>query len=141
MKHIEDKVGAKPSPGSIYPLLEKLKKDGMVTVKGVGRKKEYKITIGGKHVLHSIEEKRTECLTHFLDGMKMIQTLTGEDMRFPMAMVESMRKGIFPFREINPEWDSVRNDLFMMMQQHSLKKNAPKVKKILGKAHKELKTL
>ena len=141
MKHIEEKVGVKPSSGSIYPLLTKLKKEGLVEVKGVGRKKEYKITITGKHNLHQIEEKRTECLTNFLEGMKMIQALTGENMTFPMAMVENMKKGVFPFKEVNPEWDNVRNDLFMMMKHHSLKKNAVKVKKILATTHKELKLI
>ena len=141
MKHIEEKVGAKPSPGSIYPLLDKLKKEGFVSAKGVARKKEYKITITGKHTLHSIEEKRNECLCNFIDGMKMIETLTGENLQFPMAMVESMRKGVFPFKEVNPDWDNVRNDLFMMMKQGKLKTNASKIKKILAKTHKELKAV
>lgn len=138
MKYVEERVGTKPSPGSMYPLLDKLRNEGLLQVKGVGRAKEYKLTIDGKHKLHAIEEKRTECLTNFLDGMKMIQTLTGEDMTFPMAMVESMRKGVFPFKDINPEWDNLRNNLFMMMKQGKLKKNASKVRKILAKAQKEM---
>ena len=73
--------------------------------------------------------------------MKMLQTITGEDMAFPMAMVQSLRKGVFPFKEVNPEWDNVRNDLFMMMRQHTLKKNSTKVKKILAKTHKELESI
>jgi len=141
MKFIEERVGSKPSPGSMYPLLDKLKTEGLVEAKGVGRKTEYKLTIEGKHKLHAIDEKRTECLNNFLDGMKMMQTLTGEDMSFPMAMVESMRRGEMPFKEINPEWDTMRNRLFMMMKQGKLKKNAPKVKKILAKTEKELKRL
>ncbi len=71
----------------------------------------------------------------------MIEALTGEDMAFPMAMVESMREGKFPFREINPEWDDVRGDLFSMMKRDVLKKNAPKVRKILARTHRELKSI
>ena len=141
MKFVEERVGTKPSPGSMYPLLETLKKEGFLTVKTVGRTKEYKLTIDGKHTLHKVEEKRTECLTNFIDGMKMLEALTGEDMSFPKAMVDSMRKGVFPFKEINPEWDNIRNQVFMMMKHKTLKKNSVKVKKILAKAVKELKTV
>jgi DNA-binding PadR family transcriptional regulator len=141
MKFVEARIGTKPSPGSMYPLLEKLKDEGLVTAKGVGRSKEYKLTVQGKHKLHAIEEKRTECLTNFLDGMKMLQALTGEDMTFPMAMVDSMRRGVFPFKDINPEWDNVRNQLFMLMKQDKLKQKSAKVRKILAKTQKELKTV
>ncbi len=139
MKFVEERVGVKPSPGSMYPLLDTLKKEGLVEVKGVGRAKEYKLTVEGKHRLHAIEEKRNECLCNLLDGMKMISALTGEDMSFPMAMVESVRRGVFPFKEVNPEWDNVRNQMFVMMQDGTLKQKAAKVKKVLATAYKELK--
>lgn len=141
MKYVEERIGSKPSPGSMYPLLDKLKTEGLVVAKGVGRKTEYKLTTSGKKKLRVIDEKRTECLNNFLDGMKMMQALTGENMSFPMAMVESMRKGNLPFKEINPEWDTMRNRLFMMMKQGDLKKKSTKVRKILANAEKELKRL
>jgi len=141
MKFVMERVGSKPSPGSMYPLLDNLKKEGLVDVKGVGRAKEYKLTVEGKHKLHAIDEKRNECLSNFIEGMKMLSALTGEDMSFPMAMVESMRKGVFPFKEINPEWDNVRNEVFMLMRQGKLKEKAPRVRKILAAAFKELKAV
>ena len=139
MKHVEGKVGVKPSPGSMYPLLNTLKKEGMIEFKGVDHTKQYKLTIKGRHDLHSIEEKRNECLDNFLEGMKMLSALTGEDLKFPMAMVESMRRGVFPFKEVNPEWDNVRNELFMLMKQGKLKAKAPKVRKILAGTYREMK--
>ncbi|MEM3154172.1 MAG: PadR family transcriptional regulator [Candidatus Woesearchaeota archaeon] len=141
MKYIEEKVGSKPSPGSIYPLLETLTKEHLIEGKGVGRTKEYKLTIEGKHKLENVEEKRNECLKSMLEGMKMMSALTGEDMSFPMAMVESIRKGEFPFKEANPEWDNLRNLMFVMWKTGVLKIKAPKVRKILSVAYKELKSL
>lgn len=138
MKFVEERVGVKPSPGSMYPLLDNLKKEGLVAVKGVGRAKEYKLTISGRHNLHIVDEKRNECLSNFLEGMKMLSALTGENLSFPMAMVESMKKGVFPFKEINPEWDNVRNEVFMLMRQGKLKAKAPKVRRILAGTFKEL---
>jgi formylmethanofuran dehydrogenase subunit E len=139
MKYIEERVGSKPSPGSIYPLLDNLRKEGLVASKIVGRMTEYSLTVEGKHKLHLIDEKRTECLNNFLEGMKMLSAMTGEDMNFPMAMVESMKKGVFPFKEINPEWDTLRNQMFLMMKSGELKQKAPKVRKALALALKELK--
>lgn len=138
MKFVEERMGAKPSAGSIYPLLDQLKDDGMVTVKDIERTKEYKLTPKGKAQLEIVEQKRNECISNFLQGMKMMSALTGEDMTFPMAMVESMRRGEAPFKEINPEWDALRHDLFTKMQEGALKKHAAKIRKILATAHKEL---
>lgn len=140
MKYVEEKVGSKPSPGSMYPLLDNLSKEGLIEVKGVGRTNEYRLTVEGKRRLSVIEEKRDECLSNMVDGMKMVSALTGEDMHFPMAMVESIRRGEFPFKEVNPEWDNLRNHMFLMWKSGELKKKAPKVRKILASAFKELKS-
>jgi DNA-binding PadR family transcriptional regulator len=141
MKRLEERVGTKPSPGSIYPLLEELKKDRLVAFKGDGRSKEYHLTAEGKKRLKSMDVKREECLSGFLSGMKMLSAMTGEDMSFPMAMVDSMRKGVFPFKEINPEWDQLRESLFVMMRKNTLGKNAKQVRRIIGNALKEMKSL
>ncbi len=140
MKYVEEKVGSKPSPGSMYPLLDNLAKEHLIEGKGVGRTNEYKLTIEGRHRLENVEGKRNECLQSMLEGMKMMSALTGEDMSFPMAMVESIRKGVFPFREVNPEWDNLRNQMFVMWKTGVLKLKAPKVRKILSKSFRELKS-
>ena len=141
MKYVEEKVGSKPSPGSMYPLLDNLTKERLIEGKGVGRTKEYKLTVEGKHKLESIEEKRNECLDSMVEGMKMMSALTGEDMHFPMAMLESVRKGEMPFKEINPEWDTVRDFMFYHMRHGTLKQKAPRIRKILARACKELKSV
>lgn len=141
MKQIEERIGTKPSPGSIYPLLEELRKSRLVAFKGDGRSKEYHLTAEGKKRLKTIDEKREECLSGFIGGMKMLSAMTGEDMAFPMAMVDSMRKGVYPFKEINPEWDNIRDELFIMMRKNALGKNSKQVRKILGNALKEMKSL
>jgi len=141
MKYVQGHIGSKPSPGSIYPLLEQLKTQELITVKGVGRTNEYKITLTGKQKLTQIEQKRTEALTSFLEGMKMISALTGENLEFPMAMVEHLRKGHLPFKEINPEWDLLRTKLFTLMTSGNLKKHAAHIKKTLARANKEIEHL
>ena len=141
MKYVVDKMGTKPSPGSIYPLLEKLKKESLIDVKIVDKSKEYRLTQKGKQKLNEIEQKRTECLCNLIEGMKMLSAITGEDMVFPVAMVESIKRGEIPFKEINPEWDSVRSIIFEMMQQNKLNKNSKQIRNILSKTMKELKAI
>ncbi|MBI4140237.1 PadR family transcriptional regulator [Candidatus Woesearchaeota archaeon] len=141
MKFVEKRIGVKPSPGSIYPLLEQLESEGFIEIKKKGKAKEYKLTATGRKKLSAIEEKRCECLCNFTEGMKMLSALTGEDMSFPMAMVENMHKGIMPFKEINPEWDTLRNELFVQMQKGTLKQNSKKIRTVLAKTNKELKSL
>jgi formylmethanofuran dehydrogenase subunit E len=48
MKELGVGLGSKPSPGSMYPLLESMMNDELATVKVDGRKKVYKITVKGK---------------------------------------------------------------------------------------------
>jgi len=138
MRHVQDRMGVRPSPGSVYPLLDQLKKERLVGVKGVGRAKEYRLTAEGVQRLTIIEEKRSECLCSLIEGMKMLSAITGEDMSFPIAMVERARRGELPFKEINPEWDRVRDALFLLMRQGRLQEKAHKIRKILAAAYKRL---
>lgn len=141
MKHMAEHVGQKPSAGSMYPLLDTMHERGLISVKNVGRSKEYSITkIGKKHLTH-IEEKRDECLENIIESMKMLSTITGDNMAFPLAMIGSLKAGKIPFKEINPEWDTFKETLFSMMQAGTLRKNAPRVKKIIARAQNELRDL
>ena len=57
-KYIEKESGLKPSFGSIYPLLDKLLKEGLVEFESHGRKKIYFIAKKGKSSLPGIEKAK-----------------------------------------------------------------------------------
>ena len=141
MKYIRDKTGTKPSPGSIYPLLDQLKKERLVEAKTIGRSHEYRLTAAGKQKTALIEIRRKECVQSLVNSMKMMSTLTGEDFSMPQQMIESMERGEEPFKELNPELDEFRSQFMSMYQKGTIRKNAAKIKKILGKAIRELKAL
>ncbi len=141
MKYIEDKTGTKPSPGSIYPLLEQLKKEKLVEAKNVGRTHEYKLTQAGKQKITLIEIKRKECIQNLVNSMKMMSALTGEDFSMPQQMIESMKKGEEPFKELNPELSQLQAQFMTMYTKGTIKKNAAKIKKILSNTLKEMKSL
>lgn len=56
MERIEEISGWKPSPGSMYPALMHLKKDGLINFKIVQMKKVYKITKKGKMAVAQLDK-------------------------------------------------------------------------------------
>ena len=53
---IADRTGGvwRPGPGAIYPALQRLSDRGLAKVKGAGRRREYRITPGGRRLLRKI---------------------------------------------------------------------------------------
>src|SRR3989344_4792354 len=141
MKYVQDHVGSKPSAGSMYPLLDHLSQDNLITIKKKTNSNEYQLTEKGNSTLKDIEEKRNQCLTNFIEGMKMLNALTGENMEFPISIVEGLKHGVVPFKDINPEMDELRHALFKMTKDGTIKKNAPKIRRIIANAKKELMAL
>ncbi len=140
MKFVEDKTGSKPSPGSMYPLLDVLKAEGLVSVKSVGRSNEFSLTAEGKQKLHAIEAKRAEFTNSFVEGMKVLSAMTGENMSVPAGVVESIRKGEVPFKELNPEMEAFNSELCRILKKGLVKEKAVRIKRIFANALKELKS-
>ncbi|MBS3148645.1 PadR family transcriptional regulator [Candidatus Woesearchaeota archaeon] len=139
MKHVENSTGSKPSSGSMYPLLEQLKTDKMVTTRGVGRTTEYTLSHIGKTALEELEAQRAKIADNFADGMRMLSALTGDQA--PQEIIDMLHRGEVPFKEINPELENLKNMLFEHLKEGTLHVNAPRIKKILSKTCKELKTI
>jgi DNA-binding PadR family transcriptional regulator len=61
IKHMEQECTYwKPSPGSVYPILRKLKKSGLITEKAKGRKNVYTITKAGREKLKKFDSYKDE---------------------------------------------------------------------------------
>jgi DNA-binding PadR family transcriptional regulator len=75
IKHIEQEcVYWKPSPGSVYPMLQKLKKGGLITKKSIGKKNVYTITKSGRKRIKKFDLYKDEVK----DKMIAIFKLMGE---------------------------------------------------------------
>lgn len=139
MKYIEEQMGHKPSSGSIYPLLDQLKKEGLVVMKQEGRKKMYGLTARGKKLESEIEETKEDMMCKFMEGFRMMSALTGEDMSACERVLTQVHKGELPFKEYNPELTKLREQLFKIHKD--AKKNKTQVKKILSEATQKLRKL
>jgi formylmethanofuran dehydrogenase subunit E len=78
MKTIKEKTGRKPSPGSMYPLLEGLKQEGRMTVKEVGRAKRYSITEQGRKELSEVSARKEELMDNIRNSIGVFCTMTGQ---------------------------------------------------------------
>ncbi len=138
IKEIESQTGFwKPSPGSIYPLMNDLLKKGLVTCKKNKNKKIYSITYKGKKVYEKIKEKKGEILKNLIEGIKFLETI-GEDkeeLKHIIDFLKGFEKGNFPFKENYESLIEFRAVFFKVAQD---KKNSKKVNKVLKEASRKL---
>lgn len=141
MKFIEDKIGTKPSPGSIYPVLEDLTKQKFVTCRKEGRKKIYSLTKEGKEHLKIIDMHKDLLLKKVEESLNMWAALTGEDLGPFRETVQALKKGKYSIEDIPPEVQEFKIALARIFAKGRFQKNKKKVKNILSRATKELKDI
>jgi len=76
MREIEELLGSRPSPGTIYPLLREMLREGLVEVRVSGVKgrlvKTYYITERGRQYLSSRREELEEIIV-FFEGVRIVR--------------------------------------------------------------------
>ncbi|MEM5812145.1 MAG: PadR family transcriptional regulator [Candidatus Aenigmatarchaeota archaeon] len=73
IKHFEKECSCwKPSPGSVYPVLKKLKKSGLVSEKTIGKRKVYSLTKSGRERLRKIDFYRKEIRRKLVSLFRMM---------------------------------------------------------------------
>jgi DNA-binding PadR family transcriptional regulator len=81
MKEVEELLGARPSPGSIYPLLREMLREGLVEVRVTGSRgrivKTYYITEKGRQYLESRRGELEEIVL-FVEGVRIARSYGGE---------------------------------------------------------------
>lgn len=141
MKYIEEKIGSKPSPGSIYPVLEDLTKKRFVTCKKQGRKKIYSLTKEGKEHLKIIGMHKNILLKKVEESLKMWSALTGEKLAQFQETVTALKKGTYSIEDIPPEVHALKMEMARIFSRGLFPKNKKKVKEILSRTIKELKKI
>ena len=61
VSRIAERTGGvwRPGPGAVYPALQRLTEQGLATVHGAGRRREYRITPRGRRLLLKIRKERS----------------------------------------------------------------------------------
>lgn len=140
IKQIEKDTGTwKPSFGSIYPLLDKLLKERLVEVEIQGRKKLYFLTNEGKKHLGIIDKSKNSIVDKLIAAFNAFGKITDRrEMGFMMEILNSLKKGQLPFKELNPELNEFRATIFGV---YSTGKNRKKIKHVLRGTIRKLKSI
>jgi len=141
MKYIENKIGTKPSPGSMYPLLDELTKENFLICKQEGRKKIYSLTKEGKEHIKIINIHKDILIKKTEEAMRMWSALTGENIKPFKDTMEALKKGKYSIEDIPPEIQEFKIELARIFSKGLFQKNKKKVKEIIKKTVKELKQI
>jgi len=140
MKYVEHHTQVKPSTGSIYPLLDALRKKKFVSVKEDQHRKRYTLTKQGREEYKRTEATRDAIIARFLEGLNMIESLFEEDFSLHRIALESLKRGEHPFKELNPEHDRFKSALCRALKDPDKNQRA-KIRTILGDAARRLKAV
>jgi len=135
---IEQSIGRRPSYGSIYPYLEKLSTEGMVTVKQQGRKKIYALTTKGENLAKEMEEKREDILKKMEPNMLALAHLMGIDANPFKTIVERLRRGEAPLGGVSGNMFLFRNKIFEMATDGTLPQHEKEINAMLKENLKRL---
>jgi DNA-binding PadR family transcriptional regulator len=136
VKEIENRTGWKPSYGSVYPLLDDLKDEGIVTVSEDGRKKLYKLNDDA-----DIEAKKRQLLEEMEENAKVMAVLTDEDMTQVIEVLRRMQEGTDPVAPLKPEILDFRNTVLQAALDGKAVTHTEDIKSILRTAQEEIQTL
>jgi len=141
MKKIGQTAGMKPSPGSMYPLLESLFKDKLVKVKEEGRKKVYSITKIGKEHLDSLSGKRDEIIDALIHDLNAFEAVFRCGANISVDFLQRMKQGEMPFKEIHPAIFKYKKEFIRLMKTGRVEANKAEISKVLNDATKKLSKL
>lgn len=115
MGRIKTVTGKRPSAGSIYPLLETLKKDGHVSVKQDGRRRNYTLTAAGKDALTAMQQTRDEALEQALARLHTVcaATHTAPEAEALFSVLRNMTGNEKPFAQYEHDLVDFKRQLLL----------------------------
>lgn len=89
IKEMEKRIGWQPSPGSVYPLLQMLGEEGLLSPRPAGNKVYWSLTPEGRRRLDELRERRKEWLREL--GIKEQAVWKAfDDPHHPMLLLPRM---------------------------------------------------
>ena len=140
VKTIHAQTGWKPSYGSIYPLLERLQSDGLVTVKEEGRSKLYSFNAQGKHLFEAEKSRRKQALSGIVEQLRVLASMGDEEAAQMAEIIAAQVEGDENCKEL-PELAQMRGELHRLMKEGKFKTKTQQIRTIAKKAAAELKKL
>lgn len=133
---IEERLGNRPSYGSIYPILQKLNKKGLLLVEKHGKEKRYSLSAKGKELVKEIKEKKQKqirCMINLLNTFKTI--FEDGEIEFLIGRLEEKNKKEGPYL---PELLQIHR---LLLRTNSVEEKKEKIRNELRKTVESLKEI
>jgi DNA-binding PadR family transcriptional regulator len=137
IKDIAAFSSSKPSPGSIYPLLNDLLEQDYVKVREEGRKKIYSITAKGKRAITSIMKEKEEMLSKHLDMIHKVEQITGKKQ---ISCIDAIAEKEVLLRNIDV-FSELRETVISLLARSDYQEKEKEMRKILTDAIRRIKQL
>lgn len=114
---IEERVGNRPSPGTLYPMLDRMADDGLIEKEKIGRENQYTLTEEGEASIESFANENEEHLNGIIRSMRQHKEIFGqEELQATIDRLERMRDGEFPESKV----ESILHDVDIRIQSQDL---------------------
>lgn len=142
---IEEATGWRPSYGSIYPLLNTMREEGLLICKEEGRRKVYSLTKSGEAAAKALDEKNATLLEQAKENMKLIAHMCGMDEAQHDEMVDflfsAIRRGETPFKEVTKPTTRLKLAFWQLQKRGILRKHKKEVAEVLNEASARLEAM
>lgn len=138
MNQLGSMLGSKPSPGSIYPLLSELEKEGVIAVKEDGKSKRYHLTVKGEQERDRLSAVRSRLHEQMREHMRMYSLLSGDDNGFFEHIMDSLKKGERPFKELAWEMNEFKRVMGAIAVNGLTASKRAEIRKIMMDANRKL---
>ena len=139
MRHLAEELGHKPSPGSIYPLLKQLHREGLVRIRTEGKAKHYTLTTKGKSAVGGFTENQHGMLDRIRDTLHLYQSVAGKSITSDLTeMFGRIRQGRPPFGPLTSEMIRLRTLALKVTEQELSPKHRAEILKTFRKLNSQL---
>lgn len=145
IKTIAAQTGWKPSYGSMYPTLDKMREEGLLTVKQEGRKKRYSLTTRGREQTRALGTHHAEMVAKARESLKLMSHLLGIDSKEHNELVDlflsAIERGETPFKEVMQSSTKMKVAFWQLYKQNLIKKHKKEINSIINEATQKLRAL
>ncbi len=137
MKKLEKFEGRRPSPGSIYPLLNELLSKKLVKINQEGRKKIYSLTKKGKTSIDRLLTEKEGSILHNMQVCRTIGTILGKKRKAKPRIENIFRGNSTVLKNISILMD-VKNNIVHALNSVDTKEEQKKLNEILREANTKI---
>lgn len=141
MQAVEQMLGKKPSPGSMYPLLKSLEYKKIIQPSQQGRKTIYSLTKEGKKHLHDLLSRRQEMAALMHHHLNYFEKICGKKQPGLGKMFQRLLQGKMPFGPYTHDLIILRDTVLHATEQQLSAASQKKIQYKIQRTTKEIQKL